>query len=85
MVGVVLTRPDVSQQFFRAGRAEQWPQALTKQQIAEICSVHAPIMQRFGYLLADRGRAVPSARRNSTGPLNSVIERGDAATPHDTG
>jgi hypothetical protein len=34
------------------------PQALTQQQIAEICGVHAPIMQRFGYLLPDCGRSV---------------------------
>jgi hypothetical protein len=54
-------RPDVAQQFFREGRAGQWPQALTRQQIAEICSVHAPVMQRFGYLLADCGRSVATA------------------------
>jgi hypothetical protein len=33
-------RPDAAQQFFREGRSGQWPQALTKQQIAETCSVH---------------------------------------------
>jgi hypothetical protein len=51
-------RPEAAQQFFREGRSGQWPQALTQQQIADICSVHAPIMQRFGYLLADCGRSV---------------------------
>jgi hypothetical protein len=45
------------------GRADQWPRALTQQQIADICSVHAPIMQRFGYLLPDCGRAVQRASK----------------------
>ena len=55
-------RPEVAEKFFREGRAGQWPRALTKQQIEDICSVHAPIMQRFGYLLPDCGGAIPLAQ-----------------------
>jgi hypothetical protein len=58
-------RPEVAQQFFREGRAGQWQKALTQQQIADICSVHAPIMQRFGYLLPDCGGSVQPARMNA--------------------
>jgi hypothetical protein len=49
-------------QFFREGRAGQWREVLSQKQVEDICSAHAPIMQRFGYLLPDCGRSIASAR-----------------------
>lgn len=39
-----------SKAFFRAGRAEQWRQALTESQAERLIEAHRPTMQRFGYL-----------------------------------
>jgi len=43
-------RPETSKVFFREGRAGQWRDVLTPDQIAEIIRAHEPMMQRFGYL-----------------------------------
>lgn len=46
-------RPDTTSQFFRVGKAGQWKETLTGDQVARIVSVHRPLMQRFGYLPDD--------------------------------
>ena len=38
-------RPANATQFFREGRAGQWREALSKEQIGRICVAHAPTMQ----------------------------------------
>jgi Sulfotransferase domain len=43
-------RPEVAERFFREGRAEQWKEVLTPQQIQRIIDAHGEQMQRFGYL-----------------------------------
>ena len=44
-------RPQRSDQaFFREGRADQWRERLSEQQIARIVADHGPLMKRFGYL-----------------------------------
>jgi hypothetical protein len=51
-------RPDTAKVFFRDGRAGQWRDLLTPAQAQEIIRVHAPMMQRLGYLLPDCGRPI---------------------------
>lgn len=46
-------RSDFSERFFRAGRAGQWRELLTPEQVQRIVDTHRPTMQRFGYLKAD--------------------------------
>ena len=36
--------------FFREGRAGQWRDKLTEEQVARIVATHGPLMKRFGYL-----------------------------------
>jgi Family of unknown function (DUF6065)/Sulfotransferase domain len=55
-------RPAQAAQFFREGRAGQWREVLAQKQIEDICTAHAPIMQRFGYLIPDCGRSIAPAR-----------------------
>jgi hypothetical protein len=43
-------RPDGAERFFREGRAGQWKEVLTPQQIQRIVDAHGEQMQRFGYL-----------------------------------
>jgi hypothetical protein len=43
-------RPDEAERFFREGRAGQWKEVLTPQQIQRIVDAHGEQMQRFGYL-----------------------------------
>jgi hypothetical protein len=43
-------RPERAQRFFRDGRAGQWKEVLTTQQIDRIVDAHREQMQRFGYL-----------------------------------
>jgi hypothetical protein len=43
-------RPETAERFFRAGRAGQWRDALSADQIKSIIAGHAPMMMRFGYL-----------------------------------
>jgi Sulfotransferase domain len=46
-------RGDAAERFFREGRAGQWREALTAEQVERIVSAHRPTMQRFGYLPRD--------------------------------
>ena len=41
--------------FFRSGKAGQWREILSQEQIAALVSAHAPMMQRCGYLPPDSG------------------------------
>jgi hypothetical protein len=43
-------RPEKAERFFRDGRAGQWKEVLTPQQIARIVDAHHEQMKRFGYL-----------------------------------
>jgi hypothetical protein len=43
-------RPSQTGRFFREGRAGQWQDILTKEQVARILKDHGPQMTRFGYL-----------------------------------
>jgi hypothetical protein len=52
-------RPGTAELFFREGRSGQWREVLTKEQAEEICRVHAPAMQRFGYMVPDCGLSLP--------------------------
>ncbi len=51
-------RPPKAKMFFREGRAGQWQDELSKSQIRAIVDSHAPMMQRFGYLIPDCGRVI---------------------------
>lgn len=51
-------RPETSKVFFREGRSGQWRDVLTPAQVQEIIRVHAPMMQRLGYLLPDCGAPI---------------------------
>jgi hypothetical protein len=46
-------RSDYAERFFRAGRAGQWREALSRDQVKRIVDAHRPAMERFGYLPAD--------------------------------
>jgi hypothetical protein len=43
-------RPETAERFFRAGRAGQWHEELSADQVKSIIAAHAPMMMRFGYL-----------------------------------
>jgi len=43
-------RPKTAERFFRAGRAGQWREALSADQVKSVIAAHAPMMMRFGYL-----------------------------------
>lgn len=43
-------KPQTAERFFRAGRAEQWREVLTKAQIEAIVTPNREQMERFGYL-----------------------------------
>ena len=43
-------RSDFAERFFREGRAGQWREVLTAEQVQRIVDAHRPAMQRFGYL-----------------------------------
>lgn len=43
-------RPEKAERFFREGRAGQWKEILTSEQIQRIVDAHGEQMQRFGYL-----------------------------------
>ena len=45
-------RPETAERFFRAGRAGQWREALSADQVKAVVAAHAPMMMRFGYLEA---------------------------------
>ena len=42
-------KPKVAERFFRSGRAGEWREVLTREQIDRIVSVHREQMERFGY------------------------------------
>jgi hypothetical protein len=46
-------RSDAAERFFRAGRAGQWREVLSDEQVKRIIDAHGPAMQRFGYLSAE--------------------------------
>jgi hypothetical protein len=54
-------RPKTAQSFFREGRAEQWREVLTPDQVRQIIRDHHVQMERFGYIPEDYSDAVPSA------------------------
>jgi hypothetical protein len=68
-------RLSTAQQFFRQGRSGQWREVLSKQQVEEICRVHAPVMQRFGYMVLDCGLSVPLTKPQRP-PSSSLVETG---------
>ena len=43
-------RPKPSKKFFREGRADQWKEILTAEQVKRIVDAHKEQMMRFGYL-----------------------------------
>lgn len=43
-------RSDFAERFFREGRAGQWREVLTSEQVQRIIDAHRPAMERFGYL-----------------------------------
>lgn len=43
-------KPEHAERFFREGRADQWKDVLTPQQVDAIISAHGEQMKRFGYL-----------------------------------
>ena len=43
-------KPKHADRFFREGRADQWKDTLTQQQVDAVVKVHREQMQRFGYL-----------------------------------
>lgn len=48
-----LERPENAKSFFREGRAEQWRDVLTPDQVRRIVADHRVQMQRFGYIPPD--------------------------------
>ena len=43
-------RPDTTTQFFRVGKAGQWRDVLSADQVARVVTAHKPLMRKFGYL-----------------------------------
>jgi hypothetical protein len=43
-------RPPTAERFFRSGRAGEWREALSADQVKSIIAAHAPMMMRCGYL-----------------------------------
>lgn len=43
-------RPDKAERFFRAGKAGQWTERMSREQVNRVLSDHGPMMQRAGYL-----------------------------------
>jgi len=54
-LGGSVEKPPTAGKFFRAGKANQWREALTGDQIQKVVSAHGPVMQRCGYLKPDCG------------------------------
>ena len=46
-------RAEVAERFFRAGKAGEWRDKLSADQVQRIVAAHRPIMERFGYLPLD--------------------------------
>ena len=60
-------RPNTAEKFFRTGKAGQWREALSQDQIGAIVSAHGPMMMRFGYLPEDCGYSNPAATSAEAG------------------
>lgn len=43
-------KPATARFFFRAGRSGTWRETLSREQVRTLTNVHAPLMERFGYL-----------------------------------
>jgi hypothetical protein len=50
-------RPKTAEKFFRSGKAGQWREALSRDQVNAVIRDHGPMMMRFGYLPEDCGYA----------------------------
>lgn len=70
--------------FFRNGKAGQWREVLSQEQINAIVAAHGPMMMRCGYLPEDCstwGQGVTSGEISSPGPSTfSNDQRGHAST-----
>jgi len=53
-------KPTHAEAFFRAGKAGQWEEALSRDQVRRIISVHSQQMKRFGYIPDDYRDAIPT-------------------------
>lgn len=58
-------RPAMAEKFFRVGKADQWREVLTKDQIDQIVIAHAPMMQRFGYIVPNSGAGLLAGTRSA--------------------
>jgi len=52
-------RSSHAERFFRVGRANQWRDQLSEEQLRQMVSLHYPLMNRFGYLTEDLHRFLP--------------------------
>jgi hypothetical protein len=43
-------KPSFAKEFFRAGKAGQWREALTAEQVRRVVSAHRPLMEQFAYV-----------------------------------
>ncbi len=57
-----IERPPTAKTFFREGRAGQWRDVLSPEQVQQVVRTHAPMMQRFGYLPPDCGISIQFKR-----------------------
>ncbi|MGP8170909.1 sulfotransferase domain-containing protein, partial [Rhodoblastus sp.] len=48
-------KPETAEKFFRAGKAGQWKDVLSPDQIETIVAAHGPMMMRFGYVAESCG------------------------------
>nr|WP_234889125.1 sulfotransferase domain-containing protein [Agrobacterium vitis] len=51
-------KPQRAERFFREGRAGQWRDLLSSEQIKKVLATHAPMMQRTGYLPQSAGSSM---------------------------
>lgn len=58
-----IERPEHAQSFFRVGKAGQWREVLTPDQVRQIISGHWEQMERFGYIPDDYRDAIPEEAR----------------------
>jgi len=59
-------KPPGAEKFFRVGKADQWRDVLTREQVRRVVEAHAPMMQRTGYLIPDCGGDVRPASRSTS-------------------
>jgi hypothetical protein len=71
-----IERPASTAKFFRVGKADQWRDILTQEQISKVIKAHAPMMQRAGYLAANCGADIaPSLGSTPQGGQNAPWQR----------